>query len=354
MGKRKTQRKSYKRKTQNKMNRRKTQRKSTRKPRKVKKQLRGGVGEQHIIRNGVWYRDVKDAGCAKGSNPGGLFRLNSPQGQLYYVKGGESEDNVKNEVLTAEFYRRVGIPISNMKLIHPCPDEYRYVGMICLGSPIIEARKGTIEELRRAKFVQEGFAMDAWLGNWDVIGLVNDNILIRPDGVGVRIDVGGALRYRATGGLKGNSFSTVVNELEWFGPPNPTAGGGAGLNAARVFGSMSYNDVIRSAERTVLKLSERDIESIVNSVYDEPQEQYIRNELISKLIARRNYIIEYVRRHKPRQSCRTPSPAPRSRQPTWGDTFRSVRDATSKFARTYGPAAAAAATAAGAYYLSHQ
>ena len=100
---------------------------------------------------------------------------------------------------------------------------------------------------------------------------------------------------------------------------------------------MSYNDVIRSAERTVLRLSERDIESIVISVYDEPMSQYIRNELISKLIARRNYIIEYVRRHKPRQSCRTPSPAPRSCQPTWGDTFRSVRDATSTFARTYGP-----------------
>ena len=313
--------------------------------------MKGGIGDQHIIRNGIWYKDIKDAGCATGSNPGGLFRLNSPKGQLYYVKGGESEDNVKNEVLTAEFYRRVGIPISDMKLIYPCPDEYRYVGMICLGSPMIEARKGSIEELRKAKLVQGGFAMDAWLGNWDVIGLVNDNILIRPDGVGVRIDVGGALRYRATGGLKGDSFSNEVNELEWFGPPNPTAGGGAGLNAARVFGVMSYNDVIRSAEKTVLTLSERDIESIVNSVYDESYEQHIRNELISKLIARRNYIIEYVRKHKSR--CRTPSPAPRPRQQTWGETFRSIRDSTSRFARTYGPAAAATA-AAGAYYLSHQ
>ena len=88
--------------------------------------MRGGIGDQHVIRNGVWHRDANDAGCAKGSNPGDYCCLNSPNGQLYYVKGGESEDNVKNEVLTAEFYRSVGIPISDMKLIRPCPNEGRY------------------------------------------------------------------------------------------------------------------------------------------------------------------------------------------------------------------------------------
>ena len=351
MAKRKTQRRSYKRKTQRKTYKRKTNSKKTR---GKKRQMRGGIGDQHIIRNGVWYRDKKDAGCATGSNPGGLFRLNSPTGQLYYVKGGESEDNVKNEVLTAEFYRRAGIPISDMKLIHPCPEDYRYRGMICLGSAIIDARNGSIGELRKARHVQRGFAMDAWVGNWDVIGLANDNILITPDNIGVRIDVGGALRYRATGPLKGDGFSNEVNELNWFGPPNPTAGGGAGLNAARVFGVMSINDVVRSAEQTVLRFSDQDIERIVRSIYDEDYEEHIRNELISKLVARREYIRRYVEQHKPRQRCRSPSVQPR-RQQSWGDAFRSLRTNASQLLSTYGPAAAtAAAGAAGAYYLSQQ
>ena len=363
---RKTRRGTYKRKSRRIYTRRKPQvkksitRKSSKIRKRLKKKLIGGIGYKHIIMNGKWYRDISDTGCQTGSNPGGRFRLNSPNGPLYYVKGGESEDNVKNEILTAEFYRRTQIPISDMKLISPCPSDYRYSGMICLGSKIITARTGNIRDLQKARYVHEGFAMDAWLGNWDVIGLVNDNILITPTGEGVRIDVGGALRYRATGGLKGSSFSSEVKEIKWMkndnlsDPGAPPAHAGAGRNAALVFGSMTFESVISSAENTVLRFSDRDISNIVLSVYDEPYEEQIRKELITTLIARRNYIDRYIH-SQATQSCSASNP-PR-RQQTWGKAFRDLREMVSRTAQTYGPSIAAAsvpAAAAASYYLSQQ
>ena len=61
--------------------------------------------------------------------------------------------------------------------------------------------------------VVESFIVDAWLGNWDVVGLEYDNLLVQGDKA-VRIDTGGALRYRAQGGLKNEDFGTNVPEIQ--------------------------------------------------------------------------------------------------------------------------------------------
>ena len=54
----------------------------------------------------------------------------------------------------------------------------------------------------------DGFAVDAWLANWDAPK--NDNTQYRDSGV-VKVDVGGSLRYRARGELK--DFGNIVDEL---------------------------------------------------------------------------------------------------------------------------------------------
>lgn len=48
----------------------------------------------------------------------------------------------------------------------------------------------------------EGADVDAMLGNWDVIGMAADNILVDKDGKPWRIDNGGSLSFRAQGGKK--------------------------------------------------------------------------------------------------------------------------------------------------------
>lgn len=46
------------------------------------------------------------------------------------------------------------------------------------------------------------YMADALLGNWDVAGMHDDNVLWRPDGAAVRIDQGGTLEFRAMGAKK--------------------------------------------------------------------------------------------------------------------------------------------------------
>ena len=62
------------------------------------------------------------------------------------------------------------------------------------------------------KGVADGFATDAWLANWDAVGLSYDNIKSR-GGQAMRIDAGGALRYRAMGAPKGAAFGKKVGEV---------------------------------------------------------------------------------------------------------------------------------------------
>lgn len=53
-----------------------------------------------------------------------------------------------------------------------------------------------------ADSLAEGADVDAMLGNWDVIGMAADNILVDKDGKPWRIDNGGSLSFRAQGGKK--------------------------------------------------------------------------------------------------------------------------------------------------------
>jgi hypothetical protein len=81
--------------------------------------------------------------------------------------------------------------------------------------------------------------MDALLANWDVIGASYDNLMISPHGAPVRLDTGGALRFRAQGGPKGPAFNADPTEFETL-RTNGTA--------RSIFGKMTDADLISSLE----------------------------------------------------------------------------------------------------------
>ena len=54
--------------------------------------------------------------------------------------------------------------------------------------------------------VNDNFVVDAWLANWDVVGLGYDNLLVKA-GRAIRVDTGAGLRYRAQGGPKGSNWN---------------------------------------------------------------------------------------------------------------------------------------------------
>lgn len=144
-------------------------------------------------------------GAQAGSNPGGFFTDST--GAKWYVKFPASEEIARNEVLAGKLYELSGVDVPELKLISKN-------GKIGVASRIVEGLvKDQAALAAGADGVAKGFAVDAWLANWDVVGLGYDNMLLL-EGKAFRVDVGGSLLYRAQGGLKGASFGDSIGEFE--------------------------------------------------------------------------------------------------------------------------------------------
>lgn len=137
-----------------------------------------------------------------------------------------------NEVMADDLYREFGVavPQSKMVTLNDGQTKVRRARFLSGGQtysdfiddPSIDA--ATKLEIKQR--ISENFALDALLGNWDAVGLTGDNILIVTSSNGrhipVRIDNGGALRFRAMGALKDpHKFpSDNVEELATLLNPN--------------------------------------------------------------------------------------------------------------------------------------
>lgn len=194
-----------------------------------------------------------------GSNPGGIYI--DPEGKKYYVKHSKSAMHAKNEVLADKFYELTGIPTSQLKLA-----DIDGKGKLGTLSPMLEGSKNDFKSKAlsdaeyRQKF-QEGFAVDAWLANWDVVGLAYDNALTNAEGDPTRIDPGGALLFRAMGDPKGQAFGNNVGEWDSMRKGNNTA--------SQIFGSMDENSLSNSAQK-VAAVTDEQIAGIVDSMDFDP------------------------------------------------------------------------------------
>jgi hypothetical protein len=63
--------------------------------------------------------------------------------------------------------------------------------------------------------VRRDFAADAWLANYDSVGTGGDN-LVRNSGKPVRVDLGGALDYRARGSGTASRSHRSCSWDDWF------------------------------------------------------------------------------------------------------------------------------------------
>ena len=227
------------------------------------------------------YGDIsmwKETGYATqaGSNEGGFFK--DPYGKRYYIKKGRSQSHVDNETLATAFYNELGLP-------SPAQGFGMRDGELYLVSPIISDQGNFLNMLGNEEFmsqVRDGFAVDAWLSNYDVTGWEFDNIVPGENGEPFRIDNGGALRWRATGGAK-PWFDEDVTELDTMRDPDlakiPAA--------AEVFGDMTEDDVARSARRLLDITPSRIIDMVASAIKD-PDEA---REVSRILIARREQIL---------------------------------------------------------------
>ncbi len=202
----------------------------------------------------------EDPNTQLGSMPGGTATQPST-GRRFYVKRYNNSEQVRNEAVANRLYAAGGVRVPNTGLL---TENGRVVGV---ASEIVPGlTQGTATD------AADGLVMDAWLANWDVVGLEGDNLLVDRDGRAVRIDQGGALTTRAQGGPKGEAFGPTVSEISTLPDRNPALQNATPAQLARGFAALEA-------------ISEQDIKTIVqeNSVGDTASD----NRLIATLIKRR-------------------------------------------------------------------
>ncbi len=208
-----------------------------------------------------------------GSNAGGWYE-DSETGKRFYVKFYDDANQARTEYVVNAIYRRLGI--------HAARSELREMdGMLAVLAPEVPAaRSMRQEELAANEDVRRGFVADAYLANWDVLGLVNDNIVRGQDGRAWRIDNGGSLTFRAQGAQKYFSMLNI---------PELKSMRSAMYNAGHVFGSISEDEIQQQAQHLLQTLSETDLREIVQSAGGD---QMWRQQTLAALIGRRGYLAQ--------------------------------------------------------------
>jgi len=223
---------------------------------------------------GPSWANMTQIGPQKGSNPGGLFQ-DTTTGEKWYVKLPTSEDIARNEVLAGELYKLAGIEVPDLVLLEGATIDGR-TG-VAIASKFIEGVAKASDYARLGERAADGFATDAWLANWDVVGLSFDNLLEKA-GRAIRVDVGGSLRYRAQGDLKGSLFDAEVRELDSLRRAKDND------KSAAVFGKLTEAQIVASAAR-VLAVTDDQIRAAV-AKYG-PRDAGEATRLIETLIARK-------------------------------------------------------------------
>jgi len=196
----------------------------------------------------------QQVGSQTGSNAGGMYR-NEDTGEQYYVKTPRDPDIGRNEILASKLYQLAGVEVADA---NPAVRN----GEFSVASSFVPGLEMDEDLLasERVPGVQENFAVDAWLGNWDVVGLVFDNLLIK-EGRGVRIDPGGTMAYRAQGGLKNDMraglWGPEANDIDSMRDMNIAP------EASQVFDKVTDEDLVKGIDK-VLSIPVDDLRKAVS------------------------------------------------------------------------------------------
>ena len=233
----------------------------------------------------------------KGSNEGGLFKdkhLNT----LHYVKWPNSAARAKVEALTAQLYALAQVPVPTVRVV-------KFQGKdAVLSDWIDEAAPMSLYQMSQHPDVRSGFAADAWLANWDVVGLQADNVVKGPGNKAYRIDGGGSLLFRAQG--KGKPLSAQVQELESLRSASVAP------QASQVFQDLTAAE-LRESVKQVAAVTDQQIDEAVDRVKlpkksaDYPAAQFgaaasdLPTFLKYRLKERRDYLVDEVLRAEEKQ-----------------------------------------------------
>jgi len=153
-----------------------------------------------------------------------------PSGKRVVVKRGAHPAHIRNEFDFNRYLNALGVGVPEASMQEDVD-----------GNPLMmtayeeKARVPTDDDKAR---LREDFIPQALIGNWDVLGMNMDNVLMRPDGTPSYVDVGGAGPYRAQGAPKGEDFGSQVGELQSMQSKPP--------HTERFYGDMGEEEMGRS------------------------------------------------------------------------------------------------------------
>lgn len=192
-------------------------------------------------------------------------------GDKYYVKKMNIPERARSEALANDFYELLGVPVPDVAV----GSDGTTISSKLVGDTI----DFDPDNPAHVKAAQGGFVADAWLANWDVIGLTFDNVQIDSHGNAWRIDAGGSLEWRAQGKAKGAMFGNDVGELASL--RNPTINS----QASKVYGNITQAQLV---EQAVV------LQSISPSQIQVLADTHDMGHLGTVLIARRKSILDQV------------------------------------------------------------
>lgn len=236
--------------------------------------LKESLGDDFLSYDDLTYSRPK----GKGSVPGEIMR--DASGQEWVVKHVANTEIARNEVLAGKLYEAMGVEVPELRLVHG-PE-----GKIWVASKWEDGFSLSAEKLMssaRVPGLYDNFVVDAWMSNWDLVGMDYDNIGFL-NGRAFRIDIGGALRFRAQGGLKtAVDFGDDVVDLVKMRNPTVNA------NVAEVFKDITEAE-LRAGALKVQSLPDDTIRKIIMQYG--PTDEALRKKLADQMIARKRFIEE--------------------------------------------------------------
>jgi hypothetical protein len=240
-------------------------------------------------------------GSLGGANGGGVYE--DSEGNRYYVKNVPSGPHAHNEVLASALYQALGVNTTHARIGTNSLGQTFVVTKFVDGAKTDLKKRLDKNDTEWIAKAQQDMAIDALLGNYDVVGPNYTNMVTGPDGEPLRLDHGGALAYRGTGSKK-SWWSDTVAELDTLrgigNSPAPSFG-----TARKLFGTMTYEDVRNSAKK-LLTISPQQITDIVNASGLSDKE---KEKMAARLIKRRHDILEKTNLLTPVSDGNTPENA---------------------------------------------
>jgi len=190
-----------------------------------------------------------------GGSTGASLVHDPETGARFVMKRGNNAGHILEEAYTDAVYQAAGAPVPAFQLYETPSGPVKLSAYLPNARALADA--GPEERAKAHKKLQEHFAVDALVGNWDVIGMNADNILVDDAGNVLRIDNGGGLRTRAQGAPKGEAWNEHPTEI-WTmrgaarEKTDPEIAGANG-QAVNVFGDMSYREIGRQMRELAKK-----------------------------------------------------------------------------------------------------